>query len=78
MFYMLMKGHECTNICSVLMRQEYVFQMLMRQEYVFHMLMRQEYVYHVLMTVQEYPLCSDEAGICFSYADERRNMFVMC
>jgi hypothetical protein len=29
----------CRNILSVLMRQEYVFDMLMRQEYVFHMLM---------------------------------------
>ncbi len=44
----------------------------------FYMLMRQEYVFHVLMTVQEYLLCSDEAGICLSYADERRNMFIMC
>jgi hypothetical protein len=29
MFYMLMTVYECTNISSVLMRQEYVFHMLM-------------------------------------------------
>jgi hypothetical protein len=40
----------------------------MMQEYVFPMLMRQEYVYHVLMTLQEYPLCSDEAGISWRNA----------
>jgi len=32
--------------------------------------MKQEYVCHVLMTVQEYLLCSDEAGICLSCSDD--------
>jgi hypothetical protein len=45
---MLMTVYECTNICSVLMRQEYVC--------------------HVLTTVQEYLLCSDEAGISWRNA----------
>jgi hypothetical protein len=31
--------------------------------------MKQEHVCHVLMTVQEYLLCSDEAGICLSCSD---------
>jgi hypothetical protein len=40
--------------------------------------MRQEYVLYADDGVRMHKYCisnSDEAGICFSYADERRNMF---
>ncbi len=54
----------------------------MRQEYVCicSLLLRQEYVLYADggARMNEYLFGSDEAGICFSYADERRNMFIMC